>query len=452
MTMFLRMLSHRLAVLACFAGIGCKSSSQRIAVPDDQLSAKSPEMFINQFEGTELAKCVDENGKPSGHLKAIWRLKNSQNQDITPYIQGFGGQVRSVAGVQIEFQSLIAREDRRVNIPSISNTKDFPRGSYNAFVLRFLTEDSRNGISVLKANGKRLLNDDFASAVLFVPRFALGNEYSTRYFFQMPDGKVHEISCQAVTEDVRNSLNTFSVKDGLHEFTGPRGKRIPLLASLRSKKDAESKPQPNVIAVPVPVLPPVELATPSGKDLRPAKRPPEYDRYFKHERIFECDKDGAIDAIWRIGDEKGMPLQRDVQFITGFSGELQDQNTPRRLSVNAISVDPSPAFYTGKMPPAGRYFFPSVEFSENDFNSNMAYHSELGPIDVGFISGGGTFFIPRDGAGQTVSVALSMGKSLRGNAYQVTSKCKPVRNSVLVWMTHCLGQENRTNAGQPCQP
>jgi hypothetical protein len=452
MTMLLRTLLHSLALLSCLTGIGCKSASQRVVIPEDRLASKSPEKFISQFEGTELAKCIDENGKSTGHLKAIWRLKNSANQDIKPFIQGFGGQVRSLDGVLLEFQSLIAREEMRINIPAISSSPDFPRGSYSAYSLRFLSEDSKNGIAVLKVNGKKTEHDDFAKAVLFVPRFALGNEYSTKYYFQLPNGRVHELGCQAVSDSIRAALNTFSVKDGLHDFSGSRGKRLPLLASLQSPKDSGSKNSPAPNSALTSILPAMELAPLSKKDLRPAKRPKNYDQLYRHERMYECEKDGALDAIWRIADEKGKPLPQEAQFITGFAGELRDRTSVRKVTVNAVSVDPAPAFYAGRMPPDGRYFFPSIEFSEDDFKMNTAFHSQLGPIDVGFISGGGTIYIPRDGSAQPVSMSLSMGKSLRGNAYQVTAKCKPVRNNISVWMAYCLGQDNRKNSGNSCLP
>jgi hypothetical protein len=452
MTMLLRSLLHRLAILSCLTGIGCKSAAPKIVIPEDQLAAKSPEKFISQFEGTELAKCIDENGKPTGHLKAIWRLKNSANQELKPFIQGFGGKVRTLGGVLIEFQSLSAREENRINIPSISNSPDFPRGSYSAFVLRFLVEESKSGIAVLKANGKKIEHDDFAKAVLFVPRFALGSEYSTKYYFMMPNEKIHELSCQAVSDDIRAALNTFSMKDGLHDFSGPRGKRLPLTASLPSQKVLDPKQSASINPALNSVLPPIDLAATSKKDLRPVKRAKNYDELFRHERMYECEKDGALDAIWRIADDKGKPLPRELQFITGFAADLQEKTSARKISVNAVSVDPAPAFYSGRMPPDGRYFFPSIEFNEEDFKKNNALHSPLGAIDVGFMSGGGTVFIPRDGSAQPISVSLSMGKSLRGNAYQITAKCKPVRNNISVWMNYCLGQDNRKNSGNSCQP
>lgn len=431
---------------------GCKSRSESVRVPDERLASKSPQTFISRFEATELTKCIDENGKSTGILKAIWRLKNSLDQNVNPFIQGFGGKVRSLKGVPLEFQSLIAHEEERINIPSISKLPSFPRGSYSAYKMRFLTEDVNNGISVLKVKGNTIQHDDFATGMLFIPRFALGGEYATRYYWITPDEQVHELSCQAITDNTRARLSTFGIKDGLHDFAGSRGPRVPLLAALAATGTATTEPLSSPDNQNIPLMPSLQLAQISSKDLRPAKRPPMYDKTYKHERIFECQKQGLIDVIWRIADDNGKRLSQDEQFITGFAGELDDKQSGRKFSFNAVNIEPAPAFYSGKMPSQAQFFFPSIEFKEDEIKKNIAFHSQLGLIDMGFISGGGTVFIPRDGTGKSVSVSLSLGTSLRGDPFQASIQCKPVRNNIAIWMNYCLGEENRRNAGSACQP
>lgn len=431
---------------------GCTSTSSTNPSSIDQLAVKSPERFLNQFEATELTKCIDEDGKSTGSINAIWRIKNSAGENITPYIQSFSGKVLSLKGELIEFQSLFALEEQRIQIPQVSNQPSFPRGSYSAFRMQFLEDEVKNGLAVLKINGVASPADDFRNATLYVPRYALGGEFATRYYLKTDDDHVHELSCQAINQNTRAKLTTFAAKDGLHGYVGSRGTRVALVASLDQLPTdihSLSGPMTNKTSANSMVL---QLASVSEKDFRPAGRPKNYDALFKHTRVFECGIEGSLDVIWRIADDKEKKLLPESQFITGFSGELTDRHTGNKIAFNSVTVDPAPAFYSGKMPPNTQFFFPAIEFEEKDFQSKISTHSSLGKTDANFKSGGGTVFIPRDGSGRAISVSLSTGKTLRGDPFQATAQCKPVRKNISDWMNYCLGSENRKNAGASCQP
>jgi hypothetical protein len=424
---------------------GCKSTSVQDNPATKDRLATNPVLFMEQYESNEFSRCIDEDGKTTGSLNAIWRVKNSAGREIKPYIESFSGKVRTLKGELLEFQSFLAVSEKNFEIPQQERVETFPRGSYSAFKIIFTDDDVRKGLAVFRLNGITPPNADFSTAILYIPRFAIGGEYSTKYYLQRHDKRVHELSCQAVNESTREQLITFAAKDGLHEYSGPRGKKTAFLTTPINPQAIQARG----IALDADDL---QVTKETSKDLRPANRPANYDKFYRHTRLFECDTAGSLDAIWRIADEKGKKIPESEQFITGFAGELKDKKSTRNFSFNAISIDPQPAFYSGKMPPNGKFFFPAIEFKEDDVKNQAAGHSQLGKIDAEFVSGGGTVFIPRNGSGEPISVSLSLGKSLRGEPYQVTIQCKPVRKNISAWMIHCLGPDNRKSAGKACQP
>lgn len=424
---------------------GCRSTSvETIPSTNDRLAA-NPALFMEQYESSEFSRCIDDDGKTTGSLNALWRIRNSAGREIKPYIESFSGKVRTLKGELLEFQSFLAVSEKNFDIPQQERMETFPRGSYSAFKIIFTDDDVRKGLAIFRLNGITPPAADFSTAVLFIPRFAIGGEYSTRYYLRTQDKRIHELSCQAVNDTTREQLLTFAAKDGLHEYSGPRGKKNAFLTTPVNPQAMQARG----LGADADDL---QVTKETSKDLRPANRPPNYDKSYRHKRLYECDAAGSLDAVWRIADEKGKKIPESEQFITGFAGELKDRKSTRSLSFNALNVDPQPAFYSGKMPPEGKFFFPSIEFKEDDIKNNMAGHSQLGKIDADFFSGGGTVFIPRNGSGQAVSVSLSLGKSLRGEPYQVTIQCKPVRKNISAWMNHCLGYDNRKSAGKACQP
>ncbi|MEY3901412.1 MAG: hypothetical protein RL189_718 [Pseudomonadota bacterium] len=424
---------------------GCKSTSVgNTTSTADRLSA-NPALFMEQYESSEFSRCIDDDGKTTGSLNAIWRVKNTAGREITPYIESFSGKVRTLKGELLEFQSFLAVAEKNFVVPQLDRMETFPRGSYSAFKIIFTDDDVRKGLAIFRLNGITPPTADFATAVLYIPRFAVGGEYSTKYYLQTHDKRIHELGCQAVNDTTREQLVTFAAKDGLHEYNGPRGRKNAFLTTPVSPRAVAA----SGIGADADDL---QMTKETVKDLRPANRPQNYDKLYRHTRLFECDAAGSLDAIWRVADEKGKKVPESEQYITGFAGELNDKKSARRFTFNAVSVDSQPAFYSGKMPPAGKFFFPSIEFREEDIKNNTAGHSQLGKIDADFVSGGGTVFIPRNGSGKPISVSLSLGKSLRGEPYQVTIPCKPVRKNISAWMNHCLGYDNRKSAGTACQP
>ncbi|MEN9825299.1 MAG: hypothetical protein RI953_1044 [Pseudomonadota bacterium] len=433
---------------------GCASTNSTPHVADSSPSQSqvTPEHYLEQFEATEFSKCIDEEGKATGSIVSIWRMKKMNGEKITPFIQGFAGNVRTLKGTHLEFQSLVVQEEKRFSLPQLAKPELFPRGSFSAYKMRFLEDDVQHGISVLRTDGKSVAQNDFTTATLYIPRFALGGEFATRYYLKLDDDRTHEMSCQAVTEASRARLMTVAAKDGLHGFSSSRGKKVEIFDELKNR-DKEQDKFTRGSALPPPVKPPVlQLVKASDKDLRPPGRPKFYDGIYRHTRIFECNKEGSIDAIWRISDDNGKKFSADAQYITGFAGELHDKLTGNKFSFNAVSTDPAPAFYSGSMPPNAQFFFPSFEFDEDDFKQKIAHHSALPNLPASFKSGGGTIFIPRDGSGRAVSVSLSLGNSLRGDPYQATAQCQPVVDKISSWIENCLGQENRKSAGVACQP
>ncbi|MFZ9521430.1 MAG: hypothetical protein ACO3A4_13230 [Silvanigrellaceae bacterium] len=433
--------------------ISSKSSTVESGSRDSKVNI-SPERYLEQFEATEFAKCIDEDGKATGSIVSIWRIKNLTGDNITPFIQGFAGKFRTLKGTLLEFQSLVTQEEKRFALPLLMKPELFPRGSYSAYKMRFLEDDIRHGISILNKDGKNSARNDFTTATLYIPRFALGGEFATRYYLRIDDDQSHEMSCQAVTEATRARLSTVAAKDGLHGFTGVRGKKVDIFLNLHKRDKEQLKFTVGTGAGDTSATnsPSLQLVKASDKDLRPTGRPKIYDKIYEHTRIFECKKEGAVDAIWRVADDNGKKLSMEARYITGFAGELHDKMTGNKFSFNAVSVDPAPAFYSGTMPPNAHFFFPSIEFDDDDFKQRIATHSALPNLPATFKSGGGTVFIPRDGSGRAVSVSLSMGKSLRGDPFQATAQCLPVIDKVSSWIEHCLGQENRKTAGVACKP
>jgi hypothetical protein len=188
---------------------------------------------------------------------------------------------------------------------------------------------------------------------------------------------------------------------------------------------------------------PTPKPTPSliVRDFRPVARPSEYDTQFKHLRIYECGKNGAIDAVWRLTDERGRELESGKTFISGFAGELKDNTNGNAFYFSSVQLEPAPAFYSGQMPSQGSYYFPTIEFREDQVKRNISIHSRVPGLKPGKFAAAGTVYLPRTSSGNTVSVSLSLGSSLRGTPYQATAECTPASSRIRQWLKHCMATE-----------
>ncbi|NBO38661.1 hypothetical protein EBU99_08770 [bacterium] len=443
----------------CFALSGCATHSQSAGVLSPTHPNLTSEQFADQFEATEFAKCIDAEGNSSGTLNFIWHVNNPNGEGIIPYIIGFSGSLLSLQGTKIEFQSLNSVSAERFTMPPVHNPIKFPLGSYAGFHLLFAHDELDGGWAFLRINDQATRPADVIGAELLLPKFALGDEYSTRYYMKIEGGLFHEFSCQAISDLVRARLRTFMAKNGLHGYDGDRGAKAKFFvpppraavipARIRSAPSSAPAPQIEAANKATATEP---KATVSERDFRPQGRPANYDKQYKHTRIFECGKNGALDAIWRIIDENGQQLGLDQQYISGFAGEIRDNQLDNAFYFSSTNVDTNPAFYSGLMPQNTSYFFPSIAFSASDFKNNIALHSQLPGLKKNERAAAGTVYIPRNGTGRSISVSLAMGASLRAPPYQATTDCLPTTEKVAQWIKHCLGREQRALSKNLCQP
>jgi hypothetical protein len=420
--------------------------------PSHSQSLRQKEIF-EQFEATEFSKCIDSDGRNTGSLNFIWRVKNTQGQSISPFIVGFSGTLRSLQGNLFHFQTLTSVEDSNFGLPPVNNPQKFPIGSYAAYSLLFPYDEQDAGWAFVKLNSQKITPSDVTGAQLLLPKFVIGGEYSTRYYLRLEGKQFHEFSCQAMSDKVRARLSTFMRKDGSAAFESSRGSRTDLVVFAPAPAPtaapavaANSTPTAKLAASAAPMLVPTATPIPAVpaepvRDFRPVARPSDYDSQFKHVRIYECGKNGAIDAIWRLKNARGDNLEQGKAFITGFAGELKDNRTGNAFYFSSIQLEPAPAFYSGQMPAQGTYYFPSIEFRDEQIKKSISVHSRVPGLNPGKFAAAATVYLPRNSTGNTVSVSLSLGSSLRGTPYQATAECLPVNSRVSHWLKNCMAAE-----------
>ena len=438
---------------------GCQSTSTSERGERRSMRSMSSEEFADQFEATEFAKCIDSEGRSTGTLNFIWQISKSNGDAIVPYIVGFSGSLRSLQGTLVEFQSLTTAKETRYTVPPVHNSINFPLGSYAGFSLQFPYDEQDGSWAFIKINEQRVRPVDITGAQLLVPKFVIGGEYSTRYYLKIEGGLFHEFSCQAISDKVRSRLTTYMRKDGQHKFDGDRGSRAKFFLPPQQLKPLNSENTLNqkspaaselleVMNKPTELTtqPPTPEATPASyvRDFRPIGRPAAYDAQYKHTRIFECGRNGALDAIWRIKDENDSELAPGKIFITGFAGELRDTVGENAFYFSSVALEASPAFYSGQMPSNGSYYFPSIEFKEEHFKNNISVHSKIPGLKPGQNVAAGTIYLPRNGSGRSISVSLALGNSLRSMPYQATADCNPLHPRVKNWLRYCLGTDAQT--------
>jgi hypothetical protein len=421
------------------------------------------------FEATELSRCVDSKGNPTGSLNIVWQLGHYKRKPVLPYVVGFSGSLLSLQGTKIEFQSVMAAAEDRFSIPPVHNPLLFPLGSYAAFTLLFPFDEQDSGLAYLKINDEHVRPADVSGAQLLIPKFAIGGEYSTRFYMKVEGGLYHEFSCQAVTRLARERLSTFNRKDGQHRFLGDRGVNVsfqivkpmpppaPVKVAVESKKttspmslaraeaaaeimDAMTQPTPE----PTP--------EPTIVDLRPVGRPVDYEKTFKHTRLFNCGKNGALDAIWKVRNDAGKEIPKQEMFISGFAAEIKDASSKNAFYFNSVSIVPAPAFYTGQMPNTDGYLFPAIEFNAEQVKQNLSIHSRIPGLKANEWAPKGTVYLPRDGSGKGVSVALALGDVVNAPSFQATADCTPATPRVKEILKHCLVPDASVRPEGLCGP
>lgn len=402
-------------------GLGaCKPRTFNAGVQSMEDSA-----FVQQFEMTRFTTCKDSKGNEAGGFNFVWRVKRANGETVVPYILGFSGSAQSKDGQTFEFRSVSTIDEPRYLLPDVKPEGSFPVPSYWALSLQYPQNELKNGWGFQKINGKDTPMTDITGALLLIPRYSNGDGFASRYFIVTNDRKTLEFNCQPVSDAVRERIKTYLVSDGSHGFKGDRG---PVVST-------SAKPVPSPTAVqPTPNV--------GNFDLRPVGRPASYDTQFRHERIYNCGANGAIDVIWRKATSAGVALATKEQYILGFSGQLSDPQSKKSIAFSSVSVDSAPAFSAGEAPAPVSYLSPMFVFTESEIKDKWSFHSPIPGLVAGrSFAAGGTLWIPFDGSGNSVSIAIATGVATRGPAYQVIADCTPTQPKIPQLITGCIGRE-----------
>lgn len=381
----------------------------------------STDTFSSQFEITRFATCKNSIGKETGGLNFVWRVKSSSGQPVSPYILGFAGSTETVDGQKIEFRSVTTIDEPRYRIPRISGQNSFPVPSYFAASLQFPESELSSGWGYFTINGKKASVTDALGGTLILPKYLSSGDFSQRYFIVTTEGATLEFNCQPFSDAIRERMRTYLVKDGSHGFSGARGDVVSSTSSTENRS-AGSKSSSLI-------------------DLRPSGRPANYDAQFRHEAIYECGENERIEVIWRqaMADGKKLPLK--AQYILGLAAALKDP-TRGELRFSSVSIDGAPAFAAGTEPSPVSFMRPMFYFDESEVKNKMSYHSAIPGLSGRSMAVGGTLWVPYDGSGNSVSVAVALGSVVRGAAFQVISDCTPKHDKIRNWLISCVGQES----------
>lgn len=381
--------------------------------------------FAQQFEVTRFTVCKDAKGKEAGGFDFVWRMKRSNGESVTPYILGFAGSLESTNGQKFEFRSVSTIDEPRYRTPELKPSESFPVMSYIGYSLQYPQDELKSGWGFQRINGADYKFNDVTGATLAIPKSKDAGAFANRYFVITSEGKTLEFNCQPVSDIVRERMKSYLVADGSHGFKGDRGP----VSSAANKPGAAPTPASNSSSTPL--------------DLRPVGRPASYDAQFRHERIYSCGTSGAVDVIWRKANSNGTALAANEQYILGFAAKISDVQTKKEVAFSSVSVDSAPAFYAGNAPAPSSYLNPMFVFDEAELKSKMSFHGPIPGLQAGRVAAaGGTLWVPYDGSGNSVSIAVALGAAVRGPAHQVIADCTPAHSKVREWMTGCVGRES----------
>ena len=412
-------------VALALVAIACKSRTFNSA----SVQSLNPADFSKQFETTKFAECFDAQGKSAGSMNFVWRVKKSDGQTVVPYILGFSGSLISVGGKKVDFRSVATIDEPRYRTPTLGDGASFPVPQYFAASLQFPQDELNAGWGYFRVNGANQKIEDVFGGTLVVPKYADGPKFARRYFIVAADGISHEFSCSPITDEVKQRMKTYLVRDGSHGFRGERGTIVEQNGLNPNDKDDST------------LLSPL--------DLRPIKRPPSYDVQFRHERIYDCGTNGAVDVIWRQAESNGKALPPQSQYILGLAAQLSDEES-RSIRFSSVTIDSAPAFSAGSEPSPKSYLRPMFEFDASEVQQGLAYHSIIPGLEGRSLASGGTLWIPYDGSGTSVSVAIALGRTVRGSAFQVITDCTPKSQSINRMLTSCVGRASVDSSGT-CQ-
>ncbi|MEY2988347.1 MAG: hypothetical protein RJB13_1868 [Pseudomonadota bacterium] len=418
----------------------------------------------SQFEATELSRCIDSNGEKGGTINIIWKTRESEKDISAPFITGFSGNLFSLNGKKVEFQSLTASQLTNFTIPPVTNRKLFPYGSYSGFTLHFPFDEQANGWAFLKLDGQHIKPTAVTGAELLIPKYVIGGQYSTRFYLRIDGGSFHEFSCQPISNELRQRLGTFQKRGGEHSNKISRGRKValnvpepkpssqmpPLHKVDKVGKSAAANELLEVILEPKESDRTAKSEIRNSVDLRPIGRPKSYDSTYQHVRIYECGEFGSIDAIWSVRTNDGRVLNKESRFITGFAADIKDMQKKSAFYFSTVEIDSEPAFYSGTMPSGGSYYFPTLKFSADSLEKNESAHSKIMVLKKGERVAAATIYLPRSGLGEQVSVSLALGKSLRGTPYQATVNCRAASPKLKYWFKNCLGKNSTGLENRSC--
>ncbi|MBM3382747.1 MAG: hypothetical protein FJY29_09940 [Betaproteobacteria bacterium] len=378
--------------------------------------------YSKQFEITRFTACKNSKGQESGGLDFVWRVKKSSGEGVSPYILGFAGAAETVDGKKVEFRSMTTIDEPRYRTPKLTNSASFPVESYFAASLQYPADEVKSGWGYLRVNGKNTTFSDIFGGTFVIPKSASAGAFANRYFIVTGEGATLEFNCQPMSDVTRDRMRTYLVKDGSHGFTGGRG---PVISSGSAE-------------TPTPVATPTRSA---AFDLRPPGRPASYDVQFRHERIYDCSENGAVDVIWRQASSDGKAIALKSQYILGLAAHIKDANQGE-VKFSSVSMDGAPAFSAGSAPSPVSYRSPMFFFDDAEVKSKLSYHSPIPGLTGRTVAAGGTLWVPFDGSGNGISVAVALGSTVRGSAFQVIADCSPKNEKIGNWLTSCVGRES----------
>lgn len=382
---------------------------------------------------TRFATCKNSKGQESGGLDFVWRLNKLSGDAVNPYILGFAGNAETIDGKKVEFRSVSTIDEPRYRTPQVGAEGSFPIQSYFAASLQYPDDELESGWGYLRVNGKNSPIVDVFGGTFVIPKSPDAGSFANRYFIVTSDVGTLEFNCQPMADVARDRMRTYLVKDGSHGFTGGRG---PVVSNPGS-------------TTPKPSAAPTATAKSVSVDLRPQGRPTSYDIQFRHDRIYDCEENGAIDVIWRQAGSDGKALPAKSQYILGLAASLKEQEKGE-VKFSSISVDGAPAFSAGSEPSPKSYLRPMFLFEEAEVKSKQAYHSAVAGLTGRTLAVGGTLRVPYDGSGSSVSVAIALGGVVRGAAHQVVTDCSPKHDKINNWFLSCVGRESISGSSQ-CQ-